>query len=63
MMNFKWIIVKNPNMREEKFLSGLAPIDWSFYKEDAMTFGEEQVSKISRLLLSRGIPHELRQTY
>ena len=57
------MIVKNPNMREEKFLSGLAPIDWSFFKEDAMTFGEEQVNKISRLLLSRGIPHELRLTY
>ena len=63
MSTTKWMIVKNPNMREEKFLSGLAPIDWSFFKEDAMTFGEEQVNKISRLLLSRGIPHELRLTY
>ena len=63
MSTFKWIIVKDPNMREERFLSGLAPIDWSYEKEDAMKFGEEQVSKISRLLLARGIPHALRQTY
>ncbi len=63
MSTTKWIIVKDPNMREEKFLSGLAPFDWSFYKEDAMKFGADQVNKISRLLLDRGISHELRQTH
>lgn len=63
MSTTKWIIVKNPNMREEKFLSGLAPYDWSFYKEDAMKFGAEQVNKISRLLLEMGVSHALQQTY
>lgn len=63
MSTTKWIIVKSPNMREERFLSGLAPYDWSYDDSDAMKFGAEQVNKISRLLLEMGISHELRQTY
>lgn len=63
MRTTKWIIVKNPNMREEQFLSGLAPYDWSYEEEDAMTFGADQVNRISRLLLEMGVSHALRQTY
>lgn len=63
MSTTKWMIVKNPNMREEQFLSGYAPIDWSFNDEDAMTFGLSAANRISRLLLEMCISHELRQTY
>lgn len=63
MSTTKWIIVKDPNMREERFLSGLAPYDWSYEENDAMQFGAEQANRISRLLLEMGVSHALRQTY
>lgn len=63
MSTTKWIIVKNPNMREEKFLTGLGPIEFDYDKQDAMTFSIEKVKAISSILLNMGISHELRQTY
>ena len=63
MSTLKWIIVKNPNMREEKFLSGLSPFDWAYEEKYAMPFGAETANRISRILLEMGVSHELRQTH
>lgn len=63
MMNFKWIIVKNPNMREEKYLTGVCPIKFDIIERHAMKFSTQQVHAISETLLNMGISHELRQTY
>lgn len=58
-----WIIVKNPNMRDEQYLTGLGPIEFDFDDSQTMQFGIKQVLAISEILLNMGISHELRQTY
>lgn len=63
MEELNWIIVKNPNMREEKYLTGLGPIEFDYEESDAMKFSIKEVIRISAILLSMGISHELRQTY
>lgn len=63
MSTTKWMIVKNPNMREEQFLTGLGPIEFDYEERDAMKFYIEKVKEISEILLNMGISHELRQTY
>ena len=62
-MKLNWIIVKNPNMREEKYLTGVSPIHFDYLEEDAMRFSSKQVLAISEKLVNMGISHELRQTY
>ena len=63
MSTLKWIIVKNPNMREEQYLTGVCPIKFDFLDKHAMRFSIEQVMAISEKLLNMVISHELRQTY
>lgn len=62
MSTMKWIIVRNPNMREEKFLTGVCPIKFDIEERHAMKFSTKQVLTISETLLNMGISHELRQT-
>lgn len=62
MSTLKWIIVRNPNMREEKFLTGVCPIRFDIIERHAMKFSIKQVLAISENLLNMGISHELRQT-
>lgn len=62
MSTSKWIIVRNPNMREEKFLTGVCPIKFDIEERHAMKFSTKQVTAISENLLNMGISHELRQT-
>lgn len=62
MSTMKWIIVRNPNMREEKFLTGVCPIKFDIEERHAMKFSTKQVTAISENLLNMGISHELRQT-
>lgn len=62
MSTSKWIIVRNPNMREEKFLTGVCPIRFDIIERHAMKFSIKQVLAISENLLNMGISHELRQT-
>lgn len=50
-------------MREEKFLTGLDPIEFDYEEHDAMKFGMKEAHRISGILLNMGISHELRQTY
>lgn len=57
------MIVKNPNMREEKYLTGVCPIRFDIIERHAMKFSTQQVHAISETLLNMGISHELRQTY
>lgn len=61
MSNFKWIIVRNPNLREEKFLTGVCPLKFDIEERHAMKFSTKQVQAISENLLNMGISHELRQ--
>lgn len=61
MSNFKWIIVRNPNLREEKFLTGVCPLKFDIEERHAMKFSTKQVLAISENLLNMGISHELRQ--
>lgn len=63
MSTTKWMIVKNPNMREEKYLTGVCPIKFDIIERRAMKFSTQQVYAISETLLNLGISHELRQTY
>ena len=63
MSTTKWIIVKNPNMSEEKYLTGVCPIKFDIIEHHAMKFSTQQVHAISETLLNLGISHELRQTY
>lgn len=60
-MDLKWIIVKYPNMREEKYLTSVKPIRFDYDEELALQFNIEQVLKISETLLEMGISHQLRQ--
>lgn len=62
MSTTKWMIVKNPNMREEKYLTGVCPIKFDIKERHAMKFSAKQVHAISETLLNMGISHELRQT-
>lgn len=62
MSTLKWIIVKNPNLREEKYLMGVCPIKFDIEERHAMKFSTKQVLAISETLLNMGISHELRQT-
>jgi hypothetical protein len=62
MSTLKWIIVRNPNMREEKYLTGVCPIKFDIIERHAMKFSIKQVLAISENLLNMGISHELRQT-
>lgn len=63
MSTTKWMIVKNPNMREEKYLTGVCPIKFDIIERWAMKFNTKQVQAISENLLNMGISHELRQTH
>ena len=56
------MIVKNPNMREEKYLTGVCPKKFDLIERPAMKFSAKQVHAISETLLNMGISHELRQT-
>lgn len=60
-MDSKWIIVRHPNMREERFLTGVKPIEFDYDDEQAKQFNIKQVLKISETLLEMGISHQLRQ--
>ena len=60
-MEQNWYIKKNPNMRGEKYLSGLAPFTWAHAKYLGMRFGTDEVNKISRLLLESGTSHYIEQ--
>lgn len=62
MSTSKWIIVRNPNIREEKYLTGVCPIRFDIIERHAMKFSIKQVLAISENLLNMGISHELRQT-
>lgn len=62
-MKSKWIIVRHPNMREERFLIGVKPISFDYNEELAQQFDIKQVLKISETLLEMGISHELRQIH
>ena len=62
MSTLKWIIVRNPNMSEEKYLTGVCPIRFDIIERHAMKFSIKQVLTISENLLNMGISHELRQT-
>lgn len=62
MSTSKWMIVKNSNMREEKYLTGVCPIKFDIIERHAMKFSAKQVHAISETLLNMGISHELRQT-
>lgn len=62
MSTTKWIIVKNPNMREEKYLTSACPMKFDIIERHAMKFSKQQVLAISANLLDMGISHELRQT-
>ena len=62
MSTTKWMIVKNPNMREEKYLTGVCPITFDIIERHAMKFSAKQVYAISLTLLKMGISHELRLT-
>lgn len=62
MSTSKWMIVRNPNMREEKYLTGVCPIRFDIIERYAMKFSIKQVLAISENLLNMGISHELRQT-
>lgn len=61
MSNFKWIIVRNANLREEKYLTGVCPLKFDIEERHAMKFSTKQVLAISENLLNMGISHELRQ--
>lgn len=62
MSNSKWMIVINPNMREEKYLTGVCPLRFDIIERHAMKFSKQQVLAISANLLDMGKSHELRQT-
>ena len=62
MSTTKWMIVKDPNMREEKYLTGVCPIKFDIIERHAMKFSAKQVNAISLTLLKMGISHELRLT-
>ena len=63
MSTTKWMIIKNPNMREEKYLTGVCPVKFDIIERRAMKFSTQQVHAISETLLNMGISHELRQTH
>lgn len=62
MSTLKWMIVKNPNMREEKYLTSVSPMRFDIIERLAMKFTKQQVLAITETLLEMGISHELRQT-
>lgn len=63
MSTLKWMIVKNPNTLQEKYLTSVSPMKFDIIERRAIKFSKQQVLAITETLLEMGISHELRQTH